>query len=379
MPIPGDVARICADRLGEDARAAVGQVVAGDAGDDDVLQAERADRLGDASRLVVIEPGRAAGLDRAEPAGPGAGVAEDHDRGGALVPALPDVRAVGLLADRVERQPAKQSLEIVVGLARRQPRPDPVGVAPERHRTVGGRLADEAAAHRDRRKLRRVVRVRSRRASNIGSSRAIVEVYDRRRGRGQPRPKASTRPGSAGARPIPELGVGLGVRRPVGHAIGGRSVSARFGPADPSRAGSRRQRNRDAQQRGRHAEPRRTPAGRPRRDPHGVAQGACTRRSGGTTRRGGPRSSAATMPAARSSTWTAEIPRSPRTMDRAEPSKADLSCAPIAEWSPGAVGRAGHRDDHRRPSAIRASAIRVREAPSSRRSSSGNPSRGSRR
>ena len=140
MPIPGEVARIARIVSAKMLRAAVGQVVAGDAGDDDVLEAERADRLGDAARLVVVEPGRAAGLDRAEAAGPGAGVAQDHDRGGALVPALPDVRAVGLLADRVERQAAQEALEVVVVLAGRQARPDPVGVAAQRRRAVGRRL-----------------------------------------------------------------------------------------------------------------------------------------------------------------------------------------------------------------------------------------------
>jgi hypothetical protein len=55
--------------------AAVGQVVAGDRGHHDVLQAELLDRLGDAARLVLVEPGGLAGLDVAEAAGPGAGVA----------------------------------------------------------------------------------------------------------------------------------------------------------------------------------------------------------------------------------------------------------------------------------------------------------------
>ena len=109
-----------------------------------------ADGLRHPPRLIVVEPGRAAGLDRAEAAGPGAGVAQDHDRGRALVPALPDVRAAGLLADRVERQAAEQALELVVVLARRHPRADPVGVAAQRRRAVGRRQARQAAAHRDR-------------------------------------------------------------------------------------------------------------------------------------------------------------------------------------------------------------------------------------
>ena len=77
-----------ADRRGEGARAAVGQVVAGDAGHHHVVEAHRGDRLGDPARLVVVEPGGLAGLDGAEAAGPGADVAQDHDGRGALVPAL---------------------------------------------------------------------------------------------------------------------------------------------------------------------------------------------------------------------------------------------------------------------------------------------------
>ena len=141
-----------ADGRGEGAGAAVGQVVAGDAGHHDVVEAHRADRLGDAAGLVVVEPGGPAGLDGAEAAGPGAGVAEDHDRRGALVPALPDVRAAGLLADRVEVQAAQQALEVVVVVARGHPRPDPVRVAAQGPGAVGcGRLDQPlAAAHGDR-------------------------------------------------------------------------------------------------------------------------------------------------------------------------------------------------------------------------------------
>src|SRR6478752_5042433 len=77
--------------------------------------------IASAARRGVVEPGRAAGLDRTEAARPGARVTEDHDRRGALVPALPDVRAARLLADRVEVQAAEQALELVVVLAGRHP------------------------------------------------------------------------------------------------------------------------------------------------------------------------------------------------------------------------------------------------------------------
>ena len=143
-----------ADRRRERAGPAVGQVVAGDRGDHDVLEAHLRDRLGDAPRLVVVEPGGLAGLDRAEAAGAGADVAQDHDRRGPLVPAVPDVGAAGLLADRVEVQAAQEALEVVVVVARRHPRLDPVGVAAERDRAVSGR-AERAAAHRDRDLARR--------------------------------------------------------------------------------------------------------------------------------------------------------------------------------------------------------------------------------
>ena len=118
-------------------------------------------RLGDPPRLVVVEPGRPAGLHVAEAAGPGAGVAEDHDRGGALVPALPDVRAVGLLADGVEVQAAEQALEVVVVLARGHPGLDPVGV-PAQRRAPSARRPTAAAAHGDRDRLVGAVAVAAR-------------------------------------------------------------------------------------------------------------------------------------------------------------------------------------------------------------------------
>ena len=195
MPMPGDVSRIWRIVSAKIPEPAVGQVVAGDAGHDDVLEAHRADRLGDAARLVVIEPGRPAGLDRAEPAGPGAGVAEDHDRGRALVPALPDVGAVGLLADRVEVQAAQQALEVVVVLAGRHPGPDPVRVPAEGH------ASRRPLARRPRRRPARsagpavawAAGARPAGGVNIGSSRAIAR---------------SVRRAGSGTRRIAPVGVG---------------------------------------------------------------------------------------------------------------------------------------------------------------------------
>ena len=91
-----------ADRLGVEAGGAVGPVVAGDAGDGGVAQAHRAHRLGDPAGLVEVERLRPAGGDVAEVAAPGAGVAADEEGGLAVLPALEDVGAAGLLAHGVQ-------------------------------------------------------------------------------------------------------------------------------------------------------------------------------------------------------------------------------------------------------------------------------------
>ena len=69
-------------------------------GDRDMLGLERIDRA------------RHAGLDVAEGAGAGAGVAEDHHRRVLLGPALADIRAGRLLADGGEVEPAHQRLRL---------------------------------------------------------------------------------------------------------------------------------------------------------------------------------------------------------------------------------------------------------------------------
>ena len=107
------------DDHGEDARAADEVVVAVDAGDDGVLQAQCGDSLGDAARLVEVDGLGAALGDGAKAAAAGAQVAEHHEGGGFVVPALADVGAVGALADGVQAKRAGQALEVVVVLAHR--------------------------------------------------------------------------------------------------------------------------------------------------------------------------------------------------------------------------------------------------------------------
>ena len=123
-----------ADRRRERAGAAVGQVVARHASDDRVLEAERAHRLGHPGRLVRVAGLGSAGVDQAEAAGPGAALAEDHERGGAVGPALVDVRAARLLAHRVQLEAAGQDLEVPVPRAEPGPHLHPLGTT---ERVVG--------------------------------------------------------------------------------------------------------------------------------------------------------------------------------------------------------------------------------------------------
>src|SRR4030095_4552869 len=76
-----------------------------------------------------VELGRLAREHGAEAARTGADVAKDHERGRAVVPALADVRAAGLLADRVQVQPAHRLLDVPVNLAVGNARLQPLGTA----------------------------------------------------------------------------------------------------------------------------------------------------------------------------------------------------------------------------------------------------------
>jgi len=92
-------------------------VVAVDAGDDGVGEAKLGDGIGDARGLCVVDGFGLALGHGAEAAAARAEVAEHHEGGGLLVPALADVGAVGGLADGVEAEVADQLFEVVEGLA----------------------------------------------------------------------------------------------------------------------------------------------------------------------------------------------------------------------------------------------------------------------
>jgi len=104
----------------------VRQVVAIHAGNDDMLEAHLHDCVGQALRFAGVERcGRPVG-DRAVRAVPRTHVAQNHERGGFVLPALPDVGAVRLFTDRMQFEVAHHVLQRdVVGAAWRlhfQPR-----------------------------------------------------------------------------------------------------------------------------------------------------------------------------------------------------------------------------------------------------------------
>ena len=101
-----------ADDIDKMAGSAVAQVVAVDAGDDDILQLERGNRIRQFSRLVRVGRQRLAVAHVAERAAAGADVAEDHEGCRAAPEALADVGAGGFLADRVQLLLAQHGLDL---------------------------------------------------------------------------------------------------------------------------------------------------------------------------------------------------------------------------------------------------------------------------
>src|SRR5581483_3238714 len=110
---------------------AIGDVVTVDRGDDDVLQLHLRRRLGDTKRLEGVRRRvRLAGVDVAVPARARARVAEDLERRGAAAPALGDVGAARLFADRVQREAVDELLDVeVAAVAGRGPDLHPLGPA----------------------------------------------------------------------------------------------------------------------------------------------------------------------------------------------------------------------------------------------------------
>lgn len=109
-------------------RAAVGLVVAIDAGDDGIAQTHSRDSFGDAERLFFIgRTGRSSAGHGAKSAGARADISQNHEGGGAVVPAFAHVGAAGAFANGVEIERAHDALEILVTLAAEEFYAEPIG------------------------------------------------------------------------------------------------------------------------------------------------------------------------------------------------------------------------------------------------------------
>ena len=183
------------DGGGEAARTAVGQVVAGHAGDHGVGQAHPLHGVGHPLGLAGVERQGMAGVDLAEPAGPGAPRAVDHEGGGPVGPALVDVRAAGLLAHRDQVEVAEVVLEPEVVVAH-------AGLDPQPGRLARGQRAPRPSGSTPDRRSRRS----SARAPRRSPPRRTRDTGHRLRARRRPRPSVTRWTSSAG--PHDRLGRG---------------------------------------------------------------------------------------------------------------------------------------------------------------------------
>src|SRR5437763_334959 len=105
--------------------AAVAQIVAIDAGDHDIFELQRRDRVGEIHRLVGVERQRPAVTDVTEWATARADVAHDHERRGPLAEAFTDVRARRFLANGMQTMLAQDALDLVEARRRRRAHANP--------------------------------------------------------------------------------------------------------------------------------------------------------------------------------------------------------------------------------------------------------------
>src|SRR5579862_4415764 len=114
-PAAGDAFANLRDGVGENCGAAVGLIVAIHRSDDRVAQAHALDGFGDALRLVFLRRAqRLATWYGAKAAGARANIAEDHEGGGAMLPAFAHVGAARAFADGVEVKRAHDALQFMI-------------------------------------------------------------------------------------------------------------------------------------------------------------------------------------------------------------------------------------------------------------------------
>ena len=117
-------------------RTAIRHIIAGDGGDNDMLETESLDAFGYALGFVLLERKRFGCIHRAKSAGTGAAIPGDHKRGSAPAPALPAIWALGAFADGMKAKVGNQILRREKNRIRRQADFDPIGLFFEVKRRV---------------------------------------------------------------------------------------------------------------------------------------------------------------------------------------------------------------------------------------------------
>ena len=113
----GDALANFLNGAGEDAGAAVGLVIAIDAGDDRIAQTHARGSFGDTEGLFFVRWSSGfAGWHSAETACARADIAENHEGRGAVFPAFAHVGAARGFADGMKVQRAHDALEVVVAI-----------------------------------------------------------------------------------------------------------------------------------------------------------------------------------------------------------------------------------------------------------------------
>ncbi len=115
-------------RLGKMLSPAIFQIVAVDRGDDDMVQAQRLNRMGNSARFEDVKRIGPTGRDIAERTAACADLAHDHHGRVTGRPAFADIGAAGLFADRHELVRAQDIARLLVTSRGRGLDPDPVGL-----------------------------------------------------------------------------------------------------------------------------------------------------------------------------------------------------------------------------------------------------------
>ena len=113
--------------LREDRRASIVALIAIDGSDNGMLDTHLLNGTGYSGRFTGVGGERLSCCDAAEPAGTGADVAQNHECGGATIPALSHVRAGRAFANGVQTEAADKLLQVAIVSAGRGGRAQPLG------------------------------------------------------------------------------------------------------------------------------------------------------------------------------------------------------------------------------------------------------------